>query len=202
MDEGDWGLHRPPNRWAPPLRLHLTNVCAHASLGTYNNRQLPFWHDRLRDRLHPGLCDLDRRDQVAGALARPRLHVHLHHHRVYYPPRLARPCGGQVLRVVSRGGELCGAGDDVRVGKPDLRGRPRGARRRARVDEYVEQRPQCVVAARVLPRDGRAAVHEGRVGDDWDERRDARRDVGGVVPREAGEASEGQVGWGGGQREK
>ena len=165
---------------------------ASAHLSSY--RQLPVRRHRLRDRLDPRLRDLDGRDQVARALARPRLHGGLHDHRVDHPARLVRADGAQVLRVVPRGRELRGAGDDVRVGEPDLRGRPRRARRRARVDEHVEQRRERVVAARVLPRDGRAAVQEGHVGDDRDERRDAGCDVVGVVLGKEGEAREGGAG--------
>ena len=133
-------------------------------------------------------------------MARARLHVRLLHRRQRDPPRALVPARRALLRVVPRGRELRGAGDDVRVGEPDLRGRPRRAGRRARVDEHVEQRRECVVAARVLPRDGRAAVHEGLVGDDRDCPRNAPCDVVRVVYGEEGEADEGRGGAGGGGR--
>ena len=160
-------------------------------------RQLPFGYDRLRDRLHARLRDVDRRDAQPRALAGARVHVHLHNRGEHHPARARRAAGRALLRVVPLWRELRGAGDDVRVGEPDLRGRPRSAGDRARVDEHVEQRGERVVAARVLSGDGRAVVHEGDVGDDRDERRDAGRDVVCVVYGAEGVAAEGE-----GERER
>lgn len=77
------------------------------------------------------------------------------------------------------------------MGEPNMRRRPPRTRGSTRVHEHVEQRHQRVVATRLLPRDGRAALHEGHVGDDRHVSRDARRDVARVVSRAAGEARAG-----------
>lgn len=90
----------------------------------------------------------------------------------------------------------------LQVGQPDMRGRRPRARHRPRFHEvcpqspypspsltrapqHVEQRHQRVVAARILPRDGRAALHEGHVGHDRHRARDARGHGAGLRPRAA-----------------